>query len=101
MTSEICECGKSEHDPKCVGSIENGVMGLLSLLRKYKIGDVPPLDQDKSEKIKEGIREKKESEERPKELEGCQGQPFEGVGYHPLRPYNSLLTLGPYLSHFR
>jgi hypothetical protein len=26
---------------------------LLSLLRKYKIGDVPPLDQDKSKKIKE------------------------------------------------
>ena len=42
---------------------------LLSLLRKYKIGDVPPLDQDKSKKIKEGIREKKESEERLKELE--------------------------------
>jgi len=31
----------------------------------------------------------------------CQGQPFEGVGSHPLRPLNSLLTLGPYLSHFR
>ena len=26
---------------------------------------------------------------------------FEGVGSHPLRPFNCLLTLGPYLSHFR
>jgi hypothetical protein len=25
----------------------------------------------------------------------------EGVGSHPLRPFNCLLTLGPYLSHFR
>ena len=31
----------------------------------------------------------------------CQGQPSEGVGSHPLKPLNCLLTLGPYLSHFR
>jgi len=34
-------------------------------------------------------------------LMGCQVQPFEGVGSHPLRPFNPLLTLGPYGSHFR
>jgi len=34
-------------------------------------------------------------------LMDCQGQPFEGVGSHPLRRLNSLLTIGPYLSHFR
>jgi len=34
-------------------------------------------------------------------LMGCQEQPFEGVGSHPLRPFNSLLTLGPNVSHFR
>ena len=28
----------------------------------------------------------------------CQGQPSEGVGSHPLKPLNCLLTLGPYLS---
>ena len=31
----------------------------------------------------------------------CQGQPSEGVGSHPLKSLNCLLTLGPYLSHFR
>jgi len=64
VTSEICECGKSPHDPKCVGSIENGVMGLVTLLRKYEIGDVPPFDQERSKKIKEGIREQKAYENR-------------------------------------
>ena len=34
-------------------------------------------------------------------LMGCQEQPFEGVGSHPLSTFNSLLTLGPYVSHFR
>ncbi len=34
-------------------------------------------------------------------LLGCQEQSFEGVGSHPLRPFNSLLTLGPNVSHFR
>ena len=28
-------------------------------------------------------------------------QPFVGVGSHPLRPFHSLLTLGPNVSHFR
>ena len=31
----------------------------------------------------------------------CQGQPSEGLGSQPLKPLNCLLTLGPYLSHFR
>ena len=34
-------------------------------------------------------------------LMGCQDQPFEGVRSHPLKPSNSLLTLGPNVSHFR
>ncbi len=34
-------------------------------------------------------------------LMGCQDQPFEGVRSHPFKPSNSLLTLGPNVSHFR
>ena len=34
-------------------------------------------------------------------LVGCQDPPSEGVGSHPLRPFNSLLTLSPRVSHFR
>ena len=38
---------------------------------------------------------------REAEVGLAQGQPSEGVGSHPLKPLNRLLTLGPYLSHFR
>ena len=34
-------------------------------------------------------------------LMGCQEQPLRGWGSHPLRHLNSLLSLGPYVSHFR
>ena len=56
LTKEICDCGKSKHDFRCKESIRSGANELKSLLRQYNIGDVPPLDQERSKKIKMGRR---------------------------------------------
>ena len=65
LTTEICDCGSSEHTGYCKERIRHQALELLKLLRKYAIGDVPELDQDKSERIKEGLREKREAENPP------------------------------------
>jgi len=52
VTKKICDCGKSEHNHKCKGRIREGAGRLVSVLRKYKVGDIPPLDQERSQKIK-------------------------------------------------
>ena len=67
-TKKICDCGKSVHNDKCKESIREGAGRLLSVLRKYKVGDIPPLDQERSEMIKQGKLEQRESKERRKNL---------------------------------
>jgi len=66
VTKEICDCGNSEHSSSCQERIRHQAFELLKLLRKYEIGGVPPLDQDRSKKIKQGQREERESQERRK-----------------------------------
>ena len=66
LTTEICDCGNSEHYSSCKERIRQEALELKKLLRKYKISDVPPLDQDRSKKIKQGQREERESQERRK-----------------------------------
>ena len=66
LTTEICDCGNSKHDWDCKERIRHQAFEVLKLLRKYKIGDVPPLNQDRSEMIKQGKREERESQERRK-----------------------------------
>ncbi len=66
LTTEICDCGNSEHYSSCKERIRHQAFELLKLLRKYEIGDVPPLNQVRSKKIKQGQREEWESQERGK-----------------------------------
>ena len=66
LTTEICDCGNSEHYSSCKERIRQEALQLLKLLRKYEIGDVPPLNQVRSKKIKQGQREERESQERRK-----------------------------------
>jgi len=68
LTTEICDCGSSEHTGYCKERIRHQALELLRLLRKYEIGDVPELDQDRSKRIKESLREKRETEERLRKL---------------------------------
>ncbi len=66
LTTEICDCGNSEHYSSCKERIRHQALELLKLLRKYKIGDVPHLNRDRSEMIKQGKLEQRESQERRK-----------------------------------
>ncbi len=66
LTPEICDCGNSEHYLSCKERIRHQAFELSKLLRKYKIGDVPPLNQDRSEMIKQGKLQQRESQERRK-----------------------------------
>ncbi len=66
LTTEICDCGNSEHSSSCKERIRHQAFELLKLLRKYEIGDVPALDQGRSEMIKQGKLEQRESQERRK-----------------------------------
>jgi len=68
LTTEICDCGSSEHNEYCKESIRHQALELSKLLRKYEIGDVPELDQDRSKRIKESLREKRETKERLRKL---------------------------------
>jgi len=56
VTKEICDCGKSKHDHWCKERIRLEAYELKKLFRKYDIGDVPALDQERSKKIKMGLR---------------------------------------------
>ncbi len=66
VAKEICDCGKSKHDHWCKERIRLEAFELKKLLRKYEIGDVPALDQGRSEMIKQGKLEQRESQERRK-----------------------------------
>jgi len=66
LTTEICDCGNSEHYSSCKQRIRHQAFELLKLLRKYEIGDVPPLNQVRSKKIKQGKLGQRESRERRK-----------------------------------
>jgi len=66
LTTEICDCGSSEHNGYCKERIRHQAFELLKLLRKYEIGDVPPLNKGWSKKITQGQREERESQERRK-----------------------------------
>ena len=66
LTTEICDCGSSEHNKYCKERIRLEAFELLKLLRKYEIGDVPALDQGRSEMIKQGKLKQRESQERRK-----------------------------------
>jgi len=66
VAKEICDCSKSEHDHWCKERIRQEALELKKLLRKYEIGDVPALDQGRSEMIKQGKLAQRESQERRK-----------------------------------
>ncbi len=66
LTTEICDCGNSEHYSSCKERIRHQAFELLKLLRKYEIGDVPALDQGRSKRIKQGRLAQRESKERQK-----------------------------------
>jgi len=68
VTKEICDCGKSEHDHWCKERIRQETLELKKLLRKYEIGDVPPLNQDRSEMIKQGKLKQWETQKRRKKI---------------------------------
>ena len=69
IVEELCDCGKSKHDPKCKGRIQSRVNDLLAVLRKYEIANIPPLDQRRSQKIKEGSLEQRESKMRQTKMQ--------------------------------
>jgi len=56
LTTEICDCGNSKHDWDCKERIRHQAFEVLKLLRKHKIGDPPPFDQERSKKVKMGLR---------------------------------------------
>jgi len=68
LTTEICDCGSSEHNEYCKERIRHQAFELLKLLRKYEIGDVPALDQGRSEMIKQGKLAQRESQQRRKKF---------------------------------
>ena len=68
LTTEICDCGSSEHNEYCKERIRHQAFELLKLLRKYEIGDVPALDQGRSEMIKQGKLEQREFQQRRKKF---------------------------------
>jgi len=68
VAEKLCDCGKSEHDPKCKERIRSRANALLAVLRKYDVANVPPLDQRRSQKIKKGSREQRESKQRRKKI---------------------------------
>jgi len=68
LTAEICDCGKNKHNHWCKERIRLEAFELKKLLRKYEIGDVPALDQDRSEMIKQGKLEQRESQKRRRKI---------------------------------
>ena len=68
LTTEICDCGKSKHNHWCKERIRLEAFELKKLLRKYEIGDVPALDQDRSTMIKQGKLEQREFQKRRRKI---------------------------------